>query len=164
MFKSLGDRLVARSEATVDDEFERAVLHRSSSIASQVAIVTALVVMAVLAWVLPGWHSLWSMLLLAPAVIGEIVSQSWMRAQVASPRAAGVGVAGKIFLVVLIIVWAAGLQFRIGGVTGDFASGFGDGALVGGLIGLAFGLMFLPRLFNRTRAKDAERLAATEED
>ena len=160
MIKSLGESLVARSEATVDDEFERAVLHRSSSVFAQISVAATMVGMVILAWALPGWLSLWSILPIVPLLLAEMIAQTWLRSQVASPRATRIAAGTVIALVVFAIAWAAGVQHQISGLS----DGFGGGALTGAIIGLVATLVFGPRIMQNNRARDAERLAAAEED
>ncbi len=160
MIKSLGDRLVTRVETTVDDEFERAVLHRSSSVFAQISVAATMVGMVVLAWALPGWLSLWSSLLIVPLLLAEMIAQTWLRSQVASPRASRMSVRTVIALAVFTVAWAAGVQYQTSGLS----DGFGGGALTGAMLGLLATLIFGPRIMQNNRARDAERLAAAEED
>ncbi|MDR7329023.1 hypothetical protein [Corynebacterium guangdongense] len=160
MFKSIGDHLIARADATVDDEFERAILHRSASVYAHVTVIVSMACMVVLAWALPGWLSLWSTLLAAPMLLAEFTSQAWLRGQIASPRARRVDAATVVTSFVFALAWAGGVQYRTAGL----AEGFGAGGITGAVFGVAFALVLIPRLLQRTRTKDAERLAAGEED
>ena len=66
------DQLIDRYDQTVDDEYERLVLRRASSVSVRAIYLVTLILMAVLAWVLPGLHSLWAFTLLLPLAVGGL--------------------------------------------------------------------------------------------
>lgn len=160
MIKHFGNRIITTVDATVDDEYERSVLHRSASIYARMIIWSTFVLMMVLAWVLPGWHSLWAAALIIPLLISEGVAQAWMRAHVAAPRPYRLDAQAVIGLIVVVIVMAAGIAYN----TADAAGSFGPGVLIGGAVGVVAGLIIVPWAMRRARSRDNERFAHHAED
>lgn len=154
------DQLIERYDQTVDDEYERLVLHRASSVAIRAVYFVTLELIAVLAWALPGLYSLWAFALLLPLGAGELVAQRWMSARTARPRALEPTPAEIVFIVVALTI----ALFGYGHGAGMLNTGFIIGALVGGAIGIAAGVVSVRRRMARRRENDTARLNAELDD
>ena len=62
-------------DASVDDEYERTMLHRSSTVSMYLMIWFTFTIGAVLAWVLPGLLSLWSVVMFLPPLLANLLGE-----------------------------------------------------------------------------------------
>ncbi|MEK0372203.1 hypothetical protein [Corynebacterium mastitidis] len=83
---SYGDYVIRRQERLVDDEFERAMLHKSATVALAYNDWLILLVCAILVWVLPGYYALAGLLAIIPLLFSRIIGIQWMRRTVPLPR------------------------------------------------------------------------------
>lgn len=158
--KKLGDYLIAFTQTYVEDEYEELMEHRSNTIFMWVVSAMMLVLGAVLAWALPGYYSMWSMVVaLLPMVIANWVSKSWMKAYAPRPKPAPQpAYLGLTFFCTLMMV--SGIGYNIEGGWGAFSVSALSGSVMGGFLGL-FGGLAMQR---RWRKKDIARLEAEMED
>lgn len=154
------DQLIDRYDQTVDDEYERLVLHRASSVSVRAIYFVTLILMAVLAWVLPGLHSLWAFTLLLPLAVGEFVAQRWMSTRTARPRALEPTPGEIVFIAVTLMIAILGYGHGAGMLT----PGFIAGALAGGTIGMMGGILAVRKRMSDRREKDTARLNADLDD
>lgn len=151
---SYGDTYIDRVTATVDDEFQERILFRAESVGQRYAYWTTMAVVALLIWVLPAEYLFFSLLPIAPVVISGLAATRWMKRYAPRPRALRLSAPECAALVVLVLVWCAGLAFHVG--NGAMASGVLCGAVVGGPAAWLF--------MKKQRAADETRLNADLED
>lgn len=152
--------VIERYDASVDDEYERSILHRSSTVAVRVSYLSALLLMAVLAWVLPGAHSLWAIALFLPLGFGEFISRRWMSRQVARPRP----VSPSPFETTLLLAMTAIALVGTGHNREMLTPGFVSGGLIGIIFGAVLAIVLTSRRARRQRATDRARLESELED
>ena len=75
---SIGDAIVGGYDATVDDEYQSNLLHKSNTITYHTAFYGYVALGAVLAWVLPDGNSWIPLLVLAPMVGGGASTVGWI--------------------------------------------------------------------------------------
>lgn len=156
---SYNDTIIANADATVDDEFERDMLHRSSTVAWNWTAYLIFAAGAAMAWIADGIASIASLIVLLPPLIGHIISNRWLRQRIPHPRQAATTSVDWVVIGVFIVVWIAGVAFR--GYGGSLS--FILGAAVGSVAGLLLVAFFLART-PKVRAADEERLAEDLED
>ena len=89
MIKQIGDYLVAYTQTYVDDEYEELMEHRSNTIFMWTMNCSLYTLGAILAWVLPGLHSIWGFVVsVVPTIVASMVSKKWMRKYVPYPKPA----------------------------------------------------------------------------
>lgn len=155
---SINQKILDRYDASMDDEFERQVLYRAIAISYAWAAYSAFAVGAVLAWVLPGFYSLWAFLPIFILLLPEAVSTAWLRARVPYPRVSfkTVSAGEVIYLVVCSLILVAGIAVHLSSVFGvEFSIGLAAGIPGGALAGL--GVFFL---LKKLRDRDRQRLDA----
>ena len=153
------DTIITRADATVDGEFERDVLHRGSTISLNWTVYSLFVLGAALSWILDGFASFATALLVFPPLIGLFIGQRWMRRRVPLPRQMGNSRFDWLFGPIVLIIWVSGIAYRGFGGALEFIAGTGGGAVIG--------IILVVLLISRTgkrRAADEERLAAESED
>lgn len=153
------DTIIAKADATVDDEFERDMLHRSSTVSWNWSVYLTFAAGAAMAWIAQGPASLASLILLLPPVVGHAVGVHWLRQRVPHPRQAVVTGTDWGIIGIFIVVWVAGIAVRGFGGAPSFILGAAGGAVVGLLL-VVFFLARTPKV----RATDEERLAEGLED
>lgn len=167
MFKNFGDSIVDYVDGIAADEFEAATYHKANSVGFYTSLIGMALVGAILAWVLPGQQSLWTVVVLLIPIISSAAGTQWMRNYVAEPvirlRDTPRGVLITYFA--LCAVWLAGLIVTGGfDPSGGFDSAGAIGAIVGAIVGaVAAGTMF-QRISKRRRQRDQARLDAEAED
>lgn len=147
------DKILDRYNHSVDDEYEREILHQSSSIALHLLAYSMIVVGAILAWVIPGPASLWSMLVFWPVVVCSGIASVWMKKRAPRPRSIKFLGSEIAFMVIVMAAWLGGVWVNV--FDAHLASGLGliGGGLVGGIAGgLAAGVSL-----KKARAKDELR-------
>ena len=151
---SYGDTYVERVTATVDDEFQERILFRAESVGQRYAYWATMAVVALLVWVLPGAFVVCSLLPVVPLLAGALAATRWMKRYAPRPRPLRLSAPECAGLVVLVLVWCAGLAFHVG--NGAMATGALCGAVVGGPAAWL--------LMRWQRASDQTRLNADLED
>lgn len=82
---SIGDTIVARYDATVDDEYQSNLLHKSNTITYHTGFYGYVALGAALAWILPDGNSWIPLLVLAPMVGGAVIGTNWLKRHVPAP-------------------------------------------------------------------------------
>lgn len=153
---TLTDNLLDRVEATVDDEYQRAVLHKGSTVSLYYGAYLSVFLGAALAWLVPADRAYVPLLAIVPPVVGSIIGTAWVKRRVPRPRLARPGPLEVAVAIVATGIWLAGIQFNRPDGDLQTALGLVTGAIVGGVI--AF---FAIRVFTReARERDEERLDA----
>ncbi|WP_146007490.1 hypothetical protein [Corynebacterium xerosis] len=155
---SMGDAIVGGYDATVDDEYQSNLLHKSNTITYHTAFYGYVALGAVLAWVLPDGNSWIPLLVLAPMVGGAVIGTNWLKRNVPRPRALLPSPIEWAILVFLMIVWIAGISYNAPDGGGASTVGWIFGGLVGGVVGGIVGFTVALSFQKRGRAKDIERL------
>lgn len=155
---SMGDAIVGGYDATVDDEYQSNLLHKSNTITYHTAFYGYVALGAVLAWVLPYGNSWIPLLVLAPMVGGAVIGTNWLKRNVPRPRALLPSPIEWAILVFLMIVWIAGISYNAPDGGGASTVGWIFGGLVGGVVGGIVGFTVALSFQKRGRAKDIERL------
>lgn len=167
MFKNFGDSIVDYVDGTATDEFEAATYHKANSVGLYTSLIGMALVGAILAWVLPGQQSLWTVVVLLIPIISSAASSQWMRNYVASPFFQLRDTPRSILITyfALCAVWLAGLIVTGGfDPSGGFDSAGAIGAIVGAIVGaVAAGTVF-QRISKKRRQRDQARLDAEAED
>ena len=167
MFKNFGDSIVDYVDDTAADEFEAATYHKANSVGFYTSLIGMALVGAILAWVLPGRQSLWSVVVLLIPIISSAASSQWMRNYVASPIFQLRNTPRSIIVIyfALCAVWLAGLIVTGGfDPSGGFDSAGATGAIVGAIVGaVAAGTVF-ESISKQRRKRDQARLDAEAED
>lgn len=145
---------------TVDDEYERQLLHRSSTVTFYAAMWLSFVGGAVLAWALPGNSALWSALLLFIPAAAQAIGTRWLRRHVPAPRFAKLSTGEWFALVVILAIWLTGLTVNVW----DSSLPAATGALVGAIIGGGLAVFLGPRITRWRRNRDTAKLDATLDD
>ncbi|MBC3186141.1 hypothetical protein H7347_06070 [Corynebacterium sp. zg-331] len=83
---SYADYVIRRQERLVDDEFERAMLHKASTVSLAYSYWLSLTITATLAWLLPGDHAYLSLVALLPALFSPLGGLHWLRRTTPRPR------------------------------------------------------------------------------
>lgn len=156
---SYSDTVVARADASVDDEFEQQMLHRSSTVTVTWMSLMMLTTAAVLSWALEGPATLWTVLIPIPMLLALWRGQLWLRRTVPTPRPVPLSGAEWMFLGVILIVWLAGISVRGFDMSPVITLGGAFGALVGLLVAMAL----TNRIPRRQRTRDIRRLDAEAE-
>lgn len=156
---SYNDKILARYDASVDDEFERDTFYRSYALFYYWFVRVLILCAGILAWVLPGTLAYWSFILFVPIVVAELAVNRWYKSRSPRPRANKLVTPQEwIVQMILVLFWLAGLIVSSGSNVPDgFVTGIGIGA-GGGLIGLL--LLLNSSRIERMRQKDRERLDA----
>ena len=167
MFKNFGDSIVDYVDGTAADEFEAATYHKANSVGFYTSLIGMALVGAILAWVLPGQQSLWTVVVLLIPIISSAASSQWMRNYVATPvirlRDTPRGVLITYFA--LCAVWLAGLIVTGGfDPSGSFDSAGATGAIVGAVVGAVVAGVTSHQISKKRRQRDQARLDAEAED
>ncbi|WPF66958.1 MULTISPECIES: hypothetical protein [unclassified Corynebacterium] len=83
---SYADFAIKQHERLVDDEFERAMLHKSSTVALAYNDWLCLGSAVILAWILPGYYSLAGLIAIAPITFSRLIGIQWLRRFTPRPR------------------------------------------------------------------------------
>lgn len=153
---SYADELLRRNDAAVDDEYQAQINHRSATVGLAYTFWATLVTGAILAWLLPGWQSLTSILVYLPIVTGIVAGQQWMKTRAPRPRAIRLTAGEWALTIPILAVWLAGAFVR--GFGGEPAAGLG--MICGGVIGGLLGGWLSIRGASAARRRDETRLDA----
>lgn len=167
MFKNFGDSIVDYVDGTATDEFEAATYHEANSVGFYTSLIGMALVGAILAWVLPGRQSLWSVIVLLIPIISSAASSQWMRNYVASPviRLRDTPRAVLVTYFVLCAVWLVGVIVTGGfDPSGSFDSAGTSGAIVGAVVGAVVAGVTSHEFSKKRRQRDQARLDAEAED
>ncbi len=154
---SYSDKILERYDASVDDEFEREMLYRSTAISYTWSVWLLYIALVVLAWVLPGAYSLLMILPLLAFVVAMLIGDSWLRKRAPYPRLNGYSTTEKILMVVISLAMVGGVIWNLSSL---MDSGFSIGGIVGAAIGIGAAIYILKYLSTRQHRKDRERLDA----
>lgn len=167
MFKNFGDSIVDYVDDTAADEFEAATYHKANSVGFYTSLIGMALVGAILAWVLPGRQSLWSVVVLLIPIISSAASSQWMRNYVASPIFQLRNTPRSIIVIyfALCAVWLVGLIVTGGfDPSGSFDSAGATGAIVGAVVGAVVAGVTSHEFSKKRRRRDQTRLDAEAED
>ncbi len=153
---SLGDKIVAGYETTVDDEYQTLVLHQSNTIGFHIAYYGYIALGAALGWLLPYERRWASMIVIVPMLVSAIIGTKWLRRRIPRPRVLAPKPVELALMIFLAAVWLAGFQFN--NPEHDLATALG--MVVGGIVGGVGGGAIAMWLQRRGRRKDVERLDA----
>ena len=142
------------------DEFEKEIVLKSYAIGYTVAFFTVYCAAAVLAWVLPGAHSLWALAPICGLVIAELVSSNWMKQHVPRPGTLR-SWPGIILMMVPTIALFAGIWFSTREVHGSF---FAGNVISGAIVGACAAFLLGPLFAKRRHERDEKRLNSQLED
>ncbi|GAB2508376.1 hypothetical protein CATRI_04740 [Corynebacterium atrinae] len=151
---SYSDDIIAQADASVDDEFERQMLHKSSTVTVKWMSWAILVTAAMLAWVLDGLDTLWTALIFPAPLVASWIGLAWLRKSVPAPRPVPLSRIDWIALIFIIVIWLAGIAVK--GFGSSLA--FTVGAAVGAILGLLAAVFLASRIPARQRRKDIQRL------
>ncbi|WP_293771753.1 hypothetical protein [uncultured Corynebacterium sp.] len=145
---------------STEDEYQEQTLFQSFAVGYYALPATLCTVGAILAWILHGWTSYLSFLVIIPLLVSEGFSNAWLKDK--APRAKAVrGTGYYIATFVPLAFWIAGLAFRTV-ESGDSSNAIG--LVVGAIVGGIAAAIVTPRILDKRRAQDKERLEATLED
>lgn len=139
---------------SVDDEYERQLLHRSSTVTFYAITWLSFLGGAVLAWALPGTYALWSAILLFIPAAGQAIGTWWLRKQTAAPRFTKLSPGEWFAIIVILGVWLAGLTVNVW----DGSSSAAVGALIGGIVGGGLAAILGPRITRKRRERDMTKI------
>ena len=155
---SIGDTIVARYDATVDDEYQSNLLHKSNTITYHTSFYGYVALGAALAWILPDGNSWIPLLVLAPMVGGAVIGTNWLKRHVPRPRPLLPSPAEWALLIFVMIMWLAGLSYNDPDGGGASTVGWISGGIVGGVVGGIIGFTVALAVQRRGRRKDIDRL------
>lgn len=162
---SYADVVIERSDATVDDEYQRALLHKSYTYGFTMLMWANYVLAAVLVWLIPEQKMLFvTVAIIVMPLVGLMFSQRWLRRQVPMPRVNGLTKGEIAAMVVIIGLWMVG-DLRIQMLSEADSGGSWVSSLsyiLGVVVGVAVGLAFVYFLFKvvwpAIRNRDQRRL------
>ncbi|PCC83233.1 hypothetical protein COM45_05440 [Corynebacterium accolens] len=140
------------------DEFEAETYFKTYAIGYTTALFTVYCVSALLAWVLPGRLSLWSLSPIVALAIAEFVSAHWMKKRVPRPNKMR-SWTGIILMLVPTIALFAGLATKL-----SIDSDFDNGLVIGAFTGIAAVLILGPIFLKWQNGRDQQRLNSQLED
>ncbi|KQB86295.1 hypothetical protein [Corynebacterium lowii] len=148
---SYADYVIKRTNRLVDDEFEQAMLHKSSTVALAYNDWFCIVLGVIFAWVLPGAYSLLAcIILLIPLTLPRLIGVYWMRRTVPIPRYSTQSPPEFILSVLLMVCMGVGIFHNIGWPSDPFAFT----PFIGGLGGAYYGY----KRSEKRREEDRKRL------
>lgn len=156
---SYNDATLQYFDKSVDDEYERAMLHRSSTVSMYLMIWFSFAAGALLAWVLPGLLSFWSMLLFLPPLLGNLLGERWLKQHAPRPAYPGLPRRDWAILIPILLIWLGGIFYNVFEGTAPALS-----MVIGGIFGGLFANWFIKKHNARNRQRDAERLNSELED
>lgn len=155
---SFNDSLIQRFEDTVDDEYQRIIVHQSSTVSLNAMMWANFVAAAVLVWVFPSPQTrLITMVMFLTPLVGALVGQRWLRKRIPTPRANKLTRWEVIGLAVVIVAWISGTAMAEGADLPETA-GYFSGALMGALCGIAIAAFLFKVLVPKIRQRDQKRL------
>nr|WP_120492124.1 hypothetical protein [Corynebacterium lactis] len=155
---SYADSVIDRYEATVDDEYQRMLLHQSSTVAFTALMWLSYILAVALIWALPGPNmEIAAMVMFVLPLLGLIVGQWWLRRRVPLPRVNKISI-GEIIALVLILALFIGGMARSRMMVGSELAGYLTGSVVGVGMGLALVLVIFKIIYPMIRQRDQRRL------
>lgn len=145
---------------SAEDEYQEQILLRAIAIAYYTIPISNYVAGAILAWSLPGMLAFFSIVMVIPLLVSELVSNNWVKGKIPRPKAQK---NHKYSLAILIpaVAWIAGIAFNA------FCAGeqsYATGVIAGAVGGGIAVSIFAPRILARRNAQDAKRINASLED
>ncbi|MGO1949707.1 MAG: hypothetical protein ACTH1D_08740 [Mycobacteriaceae bacterium] len=155
-----GDNMIRRMEDSVDDEYQAEIMHKASSVGMQYYWWTLLGLGVVFAWVLPGFYSLLSILLVWAPALAVTASQWWMKRYAPRPRFMAMTPGEWAALIPGLAVMCAGML--VNAYDGELSTA--AGMVVGGLVGGFAGGWYAKNRARTVRERDERRLDAEIDD
>lgn len=162
---SYADVVIERSEATVDDEYQQMLLHKSYTYGFTMTMWANYVLATVLIWLIPETEmaAVTGAIILMP-LVGLVFSQRWLRRQVPMPKINGL-TKGEIAATIAVIgLWLIGFiraqMLSDAGTGGKLSELWGSiaGAVGGAVVGLAFVYFLFKVVWPAARNRDQRRL------
>lgn len=147
-------------DASVDDEYERSMLHRSSTISMYLMIWFTFTVGAVLAWVLPGLLSLWSVVVFLPPLLANLLGEHWLKQHTPRPNYPELPRRDWAIGIPIAAIWMAGVTYNAFDTTVIAIVAMVAGGILGGFLASRS----IMKHNARNRQKDTERLNAELDD
>lgn len=162
---SYADVVIERNSATVDDEYQQMLLHKSYTYGFTMMMWANYVLATVLIWLIPEPKMVGvTVAIILMPLVGLLFSQRWLRRQVPMPKINGL-TKGEIAAVVVVIgLWLIGfirVQMLSEASAGGALSESWEliaGAVVGAAIGLAFVYFLFKVVWPVVRNRDQRRL------
>ena len=157
---NIGDTILAKTEKMLGDEYETRTYHQASTIALALLPTFALIAGAMLAWVLPGTHAMWSLLIVIPLIGPNLIFTQWLKSRATRPAPKlKDGLWGlAIVNLTLCFVMLFGIAYNVSDPS------LARGLYTGGIIGTVFAVIAVPAMLRKQRERDEERLNAELED
>lgn len=111
---SYADFSIKRYERLVDDEFERSILHKSSTVALAYNDWLSLGSAVVLAWILPGHYSVAGLIAIIPITLSRFIGVQWLRRSIPRPRYLAPSKREFVLLLVCFAAMTVGVFQNIG--------------------------------------------------
>lgn len=153
---SYGDTLIARYDATVEDEYQANLMHRSNTIGYHIASYGYVFVAAAMAWIVPPDKNLAPIMVLVPMFAAVLAATGWMKRKAPRPKLLKPTPAEIAITIVALGLWLGGMQYNDPHASSATAGGLVSGGVFGGIIGY----MISAWSTKRGRRKDIERLDA----
>lgn len=154
LMNKFGDYVMKDLASRVDDEYQLDIALKASAIAYYLMPLTLYTFSAVLAWALPGRLSLWALVVPFPLFIAEGLAQQWMSSRAPILRPAKMFNTYIIISLAIFTVAMVGVVLKVIALDGPTASG----GIIGAIVGVALMAIFLPRMINRRRKAETQRL------
>lgn len=155
LMNKFGDYVLNDLASRVDDEYQLDIALKASAIAYYLMPLTLYAFSAVLAWSLPGWLSLWALVVPFTLLLVEGLSHIWMTARAPRPRSGKMFSTYAVITLGIFIVAMVGVTRKVIELDGLFTA---SGGIIGALVGGVFTAIFLPRSINRLRKAEAQRI------
>lgn len=138
--------------ASADDEYHEQVLLKSQAVGMNTLGLTTIPVGAVLAWLLPGWATFCSFLVVLPLIVANGVTDAWVKQY--APRMSAIN-SPKYMTIPLIalVAWLAGIGYQFSSVGGPQYA-----VIIGGVVGAVVALATVPVSMRRNKHADQRRL------
>lgn len=165
---SYHDDYIAKIDATVDDEYQRMLLHQSMTVSFNALMWLTFIAGAVVLWLFPSEKTIliWTIMMTLPG-LSIVVGYGWLRKKTPMPRVNRLTTGEKVGIVAIGIASAGGVvNARAGGDWGN-ATGLleqGIGIIVGLVFGFAVALIILKSWVPRMRRRDEKRFDAEYDD
>ena len=155
---SYADSLINRYEATVDDEYQRMLLHQSSTVAFTAMMWLCYILAVVLIWAMPGRNmEIVAIALFLIPLLALVVGQNWLRRKVPLPRISRLSKGEVVALVIVFALWVGGIA-RSRGTNGEELVGYLVGSLIGAGVGIGIVLFIFKVVYPAVRGHDQRRL------
>lgn len=155
---SYADSVIQRYEATVDDEYQRMLLHQSSTVGFTAMMWLCYMLAVVLIWAMPGQNmEAAAVAIFLVPLLALLIGQGWLRKRIPLPRINRVSKGEAAALCVVILLWIAGIA-RSRMMIGMELAGYLAGAIVGAGMGLAAVFFTFKVVYPAVRDRDQRRL------